>query len=408
MSKQVVTPRIRGYIATNAHPDGCAANVQNLWAHARTTSTGGKLDNVLVIGSSTGYGLATTLCTNFSSGGKALGVCLERPSTEERTGSAGWYNVVEATRIAQEEYRTLHTINGDCFSDEVKAATVAELKKNFGKLNFVAYSIAAPRRRDPETGITYSSVLKPIGSTYRGKTIDFRNDEVIDTEIEPADEGEIRDTVKVMGGEDWERWIKLLIEEDLLDNQCYTVAYTYIGPEVTYPIYRAGTIGRAKEHLEMTGAMLNPLMQAAVDGGAYVSANKATITQASAAIPAVPLYLSVLRKVLKEKNLEETVIAQIARMVHDHFQNGKPWPTPSADGLIHLDDWEMRPDVQEIVKERFAQITTETLNTVGDYAGYKQEFEQLFGFGVPGIDYSVPTEIHRTNKDIIDMTGGGN
>ena len=362
------------------------------------------MDNVLVIGSSTGYGLATTLCTNFSSGGKALGVCLERPSTEERTGSAGWYNVIEATRIAQEEYRTLRTINGDCFSDEVKQATVAELKKNFGKLNFVAYSIAAPRRRDPETGITYSSVLKPIGAPYTGKTIDLRTNEVLDLPLEPATEDEIRDTVKVMGGEDWAKWMRLLIDENLLDQQAYTVAYTYIGPEVTHPVYRAGTIGRAKEHLEATGFRLNPLMKQAVDGGAYISANKSTITQASAAIPAVPLYLSVLRKVLQEKRLEETTIAQIARLIHDHFQVFKPWPTLAEDGMIHLDDWEMREDVQAEVKERFAKITTETLNILGDYDGYKQEFEGLFGFGVTGVDYSKPTEIHRTNKDIIDMS----
>ncbi len=403
MSKQVVTPRIRGFIATNAHPDGCAQNVQNLWAHARTTSTGGKLDNVLVIGSSQGYGLATTLCTNFSSGGKALGVCLERPSTEDRTGSAGWYNVIEATRIAQSEYRTLRTINGDCFSDEVKQATIEELKRNYGKLNFVAYSIAAPRRRDPRTGITYESVLKPINQTYTGKTIDLRTGVVHEASIEPATEDEIRDTVKVMGGEDWEAWIRLLLENDLLDRQCYTVAYTYIGPEVTYPIYRQGTIGRAKEHLEMTATKLHPLMQQ-VDGGAYVSANKAIVTQASSAIPAVPLYMSVLRKVLREKQLEETTIAQIARMVHDHFSTFKPWPMPSEDGLIHLDDWEMREDVQAEVAEGFARITTETLNTIGDYDGYRREFEQLFGFSVPGVDYDAPTEIHRTNPDIIDMT----
>jgi enoyl-[acyl-carrier protein] reductase / trans-2-enoyl-CoA reductase (NAD+) len=405
VSLQVVQPRIRGFIATNAHPDGCAVNVQELWAHARTTSTGGKLDNVLVIGSSTGYGLATTLCTNFSSGGKALGVCLERPSTEERTGSAGWYNVVEATRIAQEEYRTLRTINGDCFSDEVKQAVVQELKRNFGKLNFVAYSIAAPRRRDPETGTVYNSVLKPVGVPYTGKTIDLRTDQVLDNAIEPATEDEIRDTVKVMGGEDWARWVRLLLDEDLLDKQCYAVAYTYIGPQITWPIYRGGTIGKAKEHLEATAFQLNPLMQKAVEGGAYVSANKSTITQASAAIPAVPLYMSVLRKVLHEKRLEETTIAQIARMVHDHFSTFKPWPAPAADGMIHLDDWEMREDVQAEVAERFTKITTETLNILGDYDGYKQEFARLFGFGVPGVDYSQPTEIHRTNKDIIDMSG---
>ena len=224
--------------------------------------------------------------------------------------------------------------------------------------------------------------------------LDLRNGVVQDASIEPATEDEIRDTVKVMGGEDWEAWIRLLLDNDLLDRQCYTVAYTYIGPQVTYPIYRQGTIGRAKEHLEMTATRLHPLMQQ-LDGGAYVSANKAIVTQASSAIPAVPLYMSVLRKVLRERQLEETTIAQIARMVHDHFSTFKPWPMPSEDGLIHLDDWEMREDVQAEVAARMARITNENLADLADYQGYKREFEGLFGFGVKGVDYSQPTEVHR-------------
>lgn len=404
MSLQLVSPRIRGYIATNAHPDGCAANVRDLWVHARTTSTGGKLNNVLVIGSSTGYGLATTLCTNFSSGGKALGVCLERPSTEERTGSAGWYNVIEATRIAQEEYRTLRTINGDCFSHQTKRAVVEELKRNFGKLDFVAYSIAAPRRKDPDSDHVWQSALKPIGRPYTGKTVDLRTDQVVETSLEPASEQEISDTMQVMGGEDWALWIRMLLAEGLLNQQCYTVAYNYIGPELTYPIYHHGTIGRAKSHLEATARELQPLMQRELEGGAFVSVNKALISQASAAIPAVPLYLSVVNKVLREKNLSETTISQISRLVHDHFSVFKPYPTPEADGMIHLDDWELREDVQAEVTRRMALITTENLYELSDYAEYKRTFEALFGFGVAGVDYAIPTEIHRTNTDILDLT----
>ena len=392
---QVVTPRIRGYIATNAHPDGCAANVRNLALHARTTSTGGKMDNVLVIGSSTGYGLATTLCTNLSSGGSALGVCLERPSEDDRTGSAGWYNVVEATRIAHEEGRTLRTINGDCFSDEVKQAVVRELKANFGKLDFVVYSIAAARRVDPTTGEAWSSVLKPIGRPHSGKVVDLRTDEVVDITIEAATEDEINSTIQVMGGEDWAKWVHLLAEEGLLNDNCYALAYTYVGSPVTYPIYRGGTIGRAKDHLESTADELNRLLGDAVHGGAFVSANKAMVTQASAAIPGVSLYMSVLRQVLSARKLQETPIAQIARLIHDHFSTFKRWPSPSADGLIHLDDREMREDVQAEVEERMARITTETLYELSDYAGYKREFEGLFGFGVAGVDYSQPTEVHR-------------
>ena len=392
---QLVTPRIRGYIATNAHPDGCAVNVRDLAVHARTTSTGGKMDNVLVIGSSTGYGLATTLCTNLSSGGSALGVCLERPSEADRTGSAGWYNIVEATRIAQEEGRKLRTVNGDCFSDEVKQAVVRELRANFGKLDFVVYSIAAARRTDPVTGQTWNSVLKPIGALHSGKVVDLRTDEVVETTIEPATGEEIEATIKVMGGEDWATWVRLLAEEGLLNDNCYALAYTYVGSPVTYPIYRGGTIGRAKDHLEATASELNQLVADVANGGAFVSANQAMITQASAAIPGVSLYMSVLRQVLAAHKLRETPIAQIARLIHDHFSTFKRWPSPSEDGLIHLDDREMRHDVQAEVEERMARITTATLHELSDYAGYKQEFEGLFGFGVRGVDYTQPTEVHR-------------
>ena len=223
----------------------------------------------------------------------------------------------------------------------------------------------------------------------------MRSDQVVETTIEPATKTEIADTVKVMGGEDWALWMRLLLDAGLLNEQCYTVAYTYIGPQITHPIYRGGTIGRAKEHLERTAFALNPLLAKAVDGGAYVSVNKSMVTQASAAIPAVPLYMSVLRKVLHERQLDETTIAQIARMIHDHFSVFKRAPAPAADGLIHLDDWELRADVQGEVADRFARITTETLNTLGDYAGYKRDFERLFGFGVAGIDYAAPTEVDR-------------
>jgi enoyl-[acyl-carrier protein] reductase/trans-2-enoyl-CoA reductase (NAD+) len=394
LSKQVVTPRIRGFIATNAHPDGCALNVRRQVELARALQDAGRFRNVLVIGSSTGYGLASTLCAAFGLGANVLGVCFERPSTEERTGSAGWYNLAEAHRLAREQGRLLRTVNGDAFSDEVKQQAIEELRDRFGPVDLVIYSLAAPRRQDAHSDQVWNSVLKPIGAPYTGKTVDLRNDAVVETTIEPATEAEIEATVRVMGGEDWAVWLRALAEADLLAMGCRTVAYSYIGPAVTYPIYRSGTIGRAKEDLEATAASVSAMLAEHCGGAAWVSINKAVVTQASAAIPAVALYMSVAFKLMKERGTHEGPIEQIVRLFRDCLASESP--PLDEQGRIRIDDWEMREDVQSEVARIWDAITTETLYELSDYAGYKRDFEQLFGFSVPGIDYDAPTEVHRT------------
>ncbi|MEZ4554348.1 MAG: trans-2-enoyl-CoA reductase family protein [Dehalococcoidia bacterium] len=394
MSEQVVSPRIRGFIATNAHPDGCAENVRRQAEVARTLEgTTNRYHNVLVIGSSTGYGLASLLSASVGLGANVLGVCFERESTEDRTGSAGWYNLAEAHRLAREEGRLLRTINGDAFSHAVKGQAIAALQAEFGPLDLIVYSLAAPRRQDADSDTVWSSVLKPIGAPYAGKTIDLRNDAVVETTIDAATDEEIEATVKVMGGEDWAAWVRALADAGLLAAGCRTVAYSYIGPEVTYPIYRSGTIGTAKEHLEATAASLDTLLSARCGGAAWVSINKAVVTQASAAIPAVALYMSIAFKLMKQRGTHEGTIEQIVRLFRDRLNLEAP--PVDEKGRIRLDDWEMQPDLQAEIAGIWEAITTDTLTEVSDYAGYKRDFEQLFGFSVPVVDYAAPTEVHR-------------
>ena len=392
MSEQVVTPRIRGFISLTAHPEGCAANVRQQVELARR-GTSGELGNALVIGSSTGYGLASFLVTTFGYGAATLGVCFEKEPSDAKTGTAGWYNLVEAHRLAEESGVHVETINGDAFSVEVKREVVRALRDRFGPIDTLVYSLAAPRRRDPD-GNVWNSVLKTIGEPYEGKMVDLRKHEVIEGRIEPASDEEIESTRKVMGGEDWRDWVELLLDEGLLADGCRTVAYSYIGPEVTAAIYRHGTIGRAKEHLEATALELNQRVAEAVGGGAWVSINKGVVTQASSAIPGVPLYLSLLFKVMKEREIHEGPIEQIVRLFGDHLGPGRT-PELDSEQRIRLDDLEMREDVQAEVAELWDQIDSETLDTLTDYAGYRRYFEQLFGFAVDGVDYSQPTEVDR-------------
>ena len=398
MSEQVVQPRIRGFISLTAHPDGCAANVRKQIdvAQAMAGDSAGSegLHHVLVVGSSTGYGLASTLCARFGYGAETVGVCLERPSEEDRAGSAGWYNLAEAHRLAAAEGRALHTINGDAFSHEVKQQVVDYLRARDAQLDLVVYSLASPVRQDPDSDTTWRSVLKPIGETYTGKSIDLRRGHVVDAHIEPADEDEVASTVRVMGGEDWRLWIEALRDGGVLADGARTVAFSYIGPEVSHAIYRHGTIGRAKEDLEASAAGLRTELSGS-GGGAWVSINKAVVTQASAAIPGVPLYMSMLFDVMKAQDTHEGPIEQIGRMFRDHLGPGLT-PTTDDEGRIRLDDLEMKDDVQAEVARRWAEVTTESLAELADFAGYQRYFEQLFGFSVTGIDYEAPTEIHRT------------
>ncbi|MES1205036.1 MAG: enoyl-ACP reductase FabV [Pseudomonadota bacterium] len=394
---QVISARIRGFICTNAHPLGCAANVdrQIQLAQAGAAEGGGRgrgITDALVIGSSTGYGLSSLITTVFAYGARAMSVCFERPPNGQRSASAGWYNLARVHQRAREQGGAVDTINGDAFSAEVKAETIARLKRSGVRLQNVVYSLASPRRVDPATGQSHSSVLKPLGSTYVNKSIELSTDQVITIEIPPASDDDVEATTKVMGGEDWALWTRALLEEGLLAPGCRTVAYSYIGPELTYPIYRSGTIGKAKEHLERTAHALDAELAARVGGRALVSVNKALVTQASSAIPVVPLYISILYKLMKEKGTHEGTIEQIVRLYRDHLAPGVS-PVLDDAGRIRIDDREMDPSIQAAGTRAWADVTTENLFELTDYAGFKREFRNLFGFEVPGIDYTQPVDV---------------
>jgi enoyl-[acyl-carrier protein] reductase/trans-2-enoyl-CoA reductase (NAD+) len=391
MPLQTVAARIRGFICLNAHPAGCAENVRLQVETARRGAPGSGLGHALVVGASTGYGLASLATTVFGYGARAVGVCLERAPQGDKTASAGWYNLAALGRLARDAGRDVAFVNGDAYTDEIKAQTIELLKKRGAKLDSVVYSLASPKRTDPKTGVTHASVLKPLGAPFVSKSIGLGNDQVQTVEIGPASDADVEATRKVMGGEDWGLWMRALLEADLLAKGCRTVAYSYIGPELTYPIYRSGTIGKAKEHLEETARGLTAELGARMGGAAWVSVNKALVTQASSAIPVVPLYISLLYKVMKARGTHEGTAEQIARLFRDHLGPGR---TPALDsgGRIRIDDLEMAPDVQQRVSELWGEVTTENLFSLTDYAGFKQEFRSLFGFEVPGIDYTAPVE----------------
>ena len=392
MSLQVIEPRIRGFISLTAHPEGCAANVREQIEVVRSAAVTQKIGTALIIGSSTGYGLASALVSCFGYGAQTLGVCFEKAPEDDKPGTAGWYNLAEAHRIARAEGRTFETINGDAFSTEVKQQVVEALRR-LGPADLVIYSLASPRRKDA-AGEVWNSTLKPIGAPYTGKAFDLRGETVTVASIEPATPDEIASTVKVMGGEDWADWINLLLREHLLAHGARTIAYSYIGPDLTAALYRNGTIGRAKEHLEEAAHAPDAELRSAVGGGAWVSVNKAVVTQASAAIPAVPLYLSVLMKLMKEQGTHEGPIEQIVRLYREQIAPGVT-PTTDDHGRIRLDDWEMTPKLQAEVAAIWPDLTTENFRERSDYAGYQRTFHQLFGFDVPGIDYTAPTEVDR-------------
>ena len=391
MSVQAISARIRGFICLNAHPVGCAQNVKAQVDLIGAGAPGAGLKEALVLGASTGYGLSSLLTAVFGYGARAVGVCLERPAQGEKTASAGWYNLAAAQRLARAAGRSIAVVNGDAYSDEIKAQTIALLKQRGSKLDSIVYSLASPKRVDPRTGTSYTSTLKPLGAAYRSKTINLNSDQVASVEIAPATEADVEATRKVMGGEDWELWIRALVDAGLVAKGCRTVAYSYVGPELTYPIYRSGTIGKAKEHLEATARTLDAMLRGELEGAAYVSVNKGLVTQASSAIPVVPLYISILYKVMKQHGTHEGTAEQIKRLYADHLAPGKT-PTLDDAGRIRVDDWEMEPAVQREVLALWDQITTENLFQLTDYGSFKQEFRSLFGFEVPGVDYSQPVE----------------
>lgn len=388
----IIQPKTRGFICTTAHPEGCAANVQSQIDYVKSRPPmANPPKKVLVIGASTGYGLASRIVPAFGGGAATIGVFFEKPGTDRKTGSAGWYNSVAFEKAAADAGLYAKSFNGDAFSGEMKATVIEAIKADLGQVDSIVYSLASPRRTDPTDGETYRSVLKPIGQSYSQKNLNTDTGEVDSVTIEPATEDEIAHTVKVMGGEDWELWIKALNEAGVLADGFTTVAYSYIGPDLTYPIYTNGTIGKAKEHLEESTARMNEQFGA---GTAYVSVNKALVTQASSAIPVVPLYISLLYKVMKEAGLHEGTIEQIQRLFADHLSSGSG-PELDEKGRIRIDDWEMRDDVQSAVAEAWENVTTENLSELSDFSGYKNEFLRLFGFGLEGVDYESDTNPER-------------
>lgn len=383
----IIKPKTRGFICTTAHPEGCKHNVKESIDYVRATGmieNGPK--NVLLIGASTGYGLASRIVSAFGCKANTVGVFFERPAVDDRTASAGWYNTVAFKQYAESAGLIAENINGDAFSDAVKDEVIRTIKNKLGTIDCVVYSLAAPRRTDPSTGVTYRSVLKPIGEKFSSKTVNVDTGEVYDTELEPATPEEITGTIKVMGGEDWELWIQALLDENILSERAKTVAYSYIGPKITKPIYSHGTIGKAKEDLDRAVISINNMLSK-IGGRACISVNKAVVTQASSAIPVVPLYISLLFKVMKAKNINEGCIEQIYRLFKNHLY-GRDESVDEV-GRIHLDNFEMQPDVQSAVAELWPKITTENLSALSDIAGYRKEFLKLFGFGIDGIDYDL-------------------
>ncbi|AWI26962.1 enoyl-ACP reductase FabV [Flavobacterium pallidum] len=381
----VIEPRMRGFICLTAHPDGCAKSVKNQIEYVKSKGSVDGAKKVLVIGASTGFGLASRITSAFGSGAATIGVFFEKPPSEGKTASPGWYNSAAFEKEAKSAGLYAKSINGDAFSDEVKQQAMDMIKADLGQVDLVIYSLASPVRTDPKTGILHRSTLKPIGNTFTNKTVDFHTGNVTQVSIEPANEEEIANTVKVMGGEDWAMWIDALKAAGLLAQGAMTIAYSYIGPAVTEAVYRKGTIGRAKDHLEATAFSITDSLKD-IGGKAYVSVNKALVTQASSAIPVIPLYISLLYKIMKEKGIHEGCIEQIQRLFQDRLYADGGIPTDDQ-GRIRIDDWEMRDDVQEKVAALWERSTTETLPGIGDLAGYKNDFLNLFGFEFAGVDY---------------------
>ena len=396
MSAQVITQKSRGFICVNAHPEGCARNVENQIAQVerKIDPTVRSFQNVLVIGSSTGYGLSSRITAAWGMGASTLGVFLEKPPAGRRTATAGYYNSVALHRAAQRDGLWAKSLNGDAFSDEIREAASRIIQDSMGRIDLVVYSLASPKRTNPRTGRIFASSLKSIGKPFTGKTIDLSSNAVIQARIEAANEDEIENTIEVMGGEDWRWWIESLLDDNLLAEGARTLAYTYYGPSLTWPIYRDGTIGAAKQHLKETAGMLDEMLRSKLSGSAWLSVNKAVVTQASSAIPVVPLYISLLFKVMKERGIHEGCIEQMHRLFRNHLA-APDGPVTDQDHLIRLDDLEMREDVQQAVEELWPQVTTESLSELSDYEGFQKDFNQLFGFNVEGTDYNheVETEV---------------
>ncbi len=381
----VISPKVRGFICTNAHPLGCAANVTQQIAHIKsldlTNPVPGAPKNVLIIGSSTGYGLASRITAAYGYEAKTLGVFFEKPPTEKRTASAGFYNAAAFDKQAVSDDLYAKSINGDAFSDECKQQVIDQIKADLGSVDLVVYSLASPRRTDPISGETFMSTLKPIGKAYTAKNLNTDSQVIGEVTVEPASQEEIDNTVKVMGGEDWQLWIDALNQAKVLAPGCKTVAYTYIGDKLTKPIYGDATIGKAKEHLDTTAEQLNN----EYDVRANVAVLKAVVTQASSAIPVMPLYLAILFKKMQAEGTHEGCIEQLGRLFSECLYAESP--RMDDTNRYRVDELELNPELQAQIEEIWPQVTTENLHELTDFKMYQAEFLRLFGFGIDGVDY---------------------
>lgn len=388
----IIQPRTRGFICITTHPEGTAKNVHNQIEYVKSkniTTQGPK--KVLVIGASTGFGLSSRITAAFGYNAATIGVFFEKPAAPNKPGTAGWYNTAAFEKEALEAGLYAKSINGDAFSDEVKQQTIDLIKKDLGQVDLVVYSLASPRRTHPKTGVAHSSVLKPIGEPFTNKTVDFHTANVSEITINPIESQEdIDNTVAVMGGEDWKFWIEDLKEAGVLADGVKTVAYSYIGPELTHRIYKEGTIGMAKKDLENTVPVINDIL-ADLNGVSYVSVNKALVTQSSSAIPVVPLYVSLLYKVMKEKGIHEGTIEQMERLFTERLYTKDGIIPLDDEGRIRVDDLEMRDDVQKEVDDLWKIINSDNINEISDIKGYRDEFFQLFGFNYDDINYEADT-----------------
>jgi len=382
----IIKPKTRGFICTTTHPTGCALNVAE---QIDKVKAGGPVKNgpkkVLVIGASTGYGLASRVTAAFGSGAATIGVFLEKPATETKPGTAGWYNSAAFEKFAHGAGLYAKSVNGDAFSHEVRAKVIEMIKADLGQVDMVVYSLASPVRRLPDSGELVRSALKPIGETYRARAVDTSKDVMIDAVIEPASEEEIANTVTVMGGEDWELWMKALLDAGVLAKGVKTVSYGYIGTDITWPIYWHGALGKAKEDMDRAAGALRKLL-APVNGSANVAVLKSVVTQASAAIPVMPLYIAICFKLMKTQGIHEGCLEQIDRMFRTQIYKDGGADLDDSQ-RIRMDDWELREEIQRSVKQIWPQVTSENIFQLSDYQGYKDEFLKLFGFGVQGVDY---------------------
>ncbi|GEA51015.1 enoyl-[acyl-carrier-protein] reductase [NADH] 1 [Vibrio inusitatus NBRC 102082] len=399
----IIKPRIRGFICTTTHPVGCEANVKQQIAY---TKAQGPIANapkrVLVVGSSSGYGLSSRIAAAFGGNAATIGVFFEKPATEKKPGTAGFYNAAAFDKLAHEEGLYAKSLNGDAFSNEAKQKTIELIKEDLGQIDMVVYSLASPVRKLPETGELIRSSLKPIGETYTSTAVDTNKDQIIEASIEPATEEEIADTVTVMGGEDWELWINSLSDAGVLADGCKTVAYSYIGTELTWPIYWDGALGRAKMDLDRASTALNEKLSA-TGGTANVAVLKSVVTQASSAIPVMPLYIAMVFKKMREEGVHEGCMQQIYRMFSQRLYKADGTAAEvDESNRLRLDDWELRDDIQQHCRDLWPQITSENIRELTDYQEYKDEFLSLFGFGVEGVDYEADVDT-LVDFDVIDI-----